>query len=178
MSPRFFRPFYYVNDDVRGVDIRLRTDGGFANAAYTRPNKIFSRDEWHFHVQVDGGSSLEGVRLRHAREHYANGLLRLTPELEFNPGCDTSVCDEYGSRSNMCLDTCSNFFVPRGLDVALRTDGDTYDASHSAPLLIEDGLDEVWAGHAVAAQNGSVFESVKVSRHEQRGVIIECPGLD
>jgi hypothetical protein len=49
------------------------------------------------------------------RGHFANGLLRLTPELDFDPRCDSSLCDEPGTSPDACLETCENFFVPRTL---------------------------------------------------------------
>jgi hypothetical protein len=47
---------------------------------------------------------------------YANGVLRLDPQLQFEPGCDTEICGAQGGDSRACLATCSDFFVPRAME--------------------------------------------------------------
>ena len=68
VEPRLFRPFYYVNEDARGLDVRLHTDGVFVAAGYTRPVKHFDEASWYVQLPGETGSSLEGFWVRLERE--------------------------------------------------------------------------------------------------------------
>jgi hypothetical protein len=51
-------------------------------------------------------------------EDYANSVMRIQPGLQFDPGCDERLCQNFDPKlpDNTCLSSCKNLFVPRLLD--------------------------------------------------------------
>ncbi|MGR9086613.1 MAG: hypothetical protein ACU841_06015 [Gammaproteobacteria bacterium] len=49
------------------------------------------------------------------RRDFANTLMRLKPGLEFDPGCDGSLCANFKPAfpDTACLESCRNLFIPR-----------------------------------------------------------------
>ena len=70
-------------------------------------------------VPHDGGSAVivasGNGRLDLGRRAYANSLLRLTPGLAFEPGCDVQACTPFDpdAPDATCMASCSNLFIPR-----------------------------------------------------------------
>ncbi|WP_239649562.1 hypothetical protein [Methylocucumis oryzae] len=50
-----------------------------------------------------------------ARKDYANALLRMKPGLQFDAGCDATLCANFNpvKPSEACLASCKNLFIPR-----------------------------------------------------------------
>jgi hypothetical protein len=50
-----------------------------------------------------------------ARGDYANTLMRVQPNLQFDPGCDAQLCQNFYPQqpSNECIASCKNLFIPR-----------------------------------------------------------------
>ena len=50
-----------------------------------------------------------------ARGDYANTLMRVQPNLQFDPGCDAQLCKNFYPKqpSNDCIASCKNLFIPR-----------------------------------------------------------------
>ncbi len=49
------------------------------------------------------------------RNDYANTLMRIPPGLDFDPGCDETLCADFDSDepSRACVESCTHLFVPR-----------------------------------------------------------------
>ncbi len=50
-----------------------------------------------------------------ARKDYANTLMRVKPGLNFDPGCDDDLCQNFkpSNPSLACMQSCKNLFIPR-----------------------------------------------------------------
>jgi hypothetical protein len=50
-----------------------------------------------------------------ARGDYANTLMRVQPDLQFDPGCDAQLCKNFYPKqpSIACIASCKNLFIPR-----------------------------------------------------------------
>ncbi|SJM94587.1 hypothetical protein [Crenothrix polyspora] len=50
-----------------------------------------------------------------ARGDYANTLMRVQPNLQFDPGCDAQLCQNFYPKnpSTACIASCKNLFIPR-----------------------------------------------------------------
>jgi hypothetical protein len=120
---------------------------------------------------VDGEAGVDGILVSSGKGatdvlngQFANGVLRLDPDLSFDAGCDVPTCERAGGGAPECLRTCRNFFVPRmtssqasvpkmledrcsrsGSPGCLETS--MFDGS-SAPISVfeENGRRLVWAG--------------------------------
>jgi hypothetical protein len=115
------------------------------------------------------------------RGDFANGVLRLDSDLQYDPACDADICAAEGGSSDACLRSCENFFVPRpvereaepvasfgaGCDAGAVLDCSSaaaFDGS-SAPVVVASGGDTVlvWAApdgylYAMPASNWSAAD--------------------
>jgi hypothetical protein len=50
-----------------------------------------------------------------ARHDYANTLMRVKPGLDFDPGCDDKLCQNFNPTDPAmeCIESCKNLFIPR-----------------------------------------------------------------
>lgn len=50
-----------------------------------------------------------------ARHDYANTLMRVAPNLQFDPACDVQLCENFNPQqpSDACMASCKNLFIPR-----------------------------------------------------------------
>jgi len=102
-----------------------------------------------------------------ARHDYANTVMRLQPGLQFDPGCNAQLCENFNpNRPNTdCLASCKNLFIPRPAagDAPLKpANGECdnksfweclawmdYDLGASAPVKAD-----MKSGHSVLVQPG------------------------
>ncbi len=120
-----------------------------------------SGDEFELFVPTGNG------RIDLGRHDYANTIMRLKPGLEFDSGCDATVCANFNPANpdKACMASCKNLFIPRLLegDAPLRpANGECdnksfweclawmdYDLGASAPVKVD--MDN---GHSVLVQPG------------------------
>jgi hypothetical protein len=102
-----------------------------------------------------------------ARHDYANAVMRVPPNLQFDPGCDAKLCENFNPKQpdSACAASCKNLFIPRLAtgDKPLRPangecDNKTfseclawmdYDLGASAPVKVR-----MKSGHSVLVQPG------------------------
>ena len=96
--------------------------GGIWNAAGLQ---FYEDDEGQTQIYFATGNG----RTNYNRRDYANSLLRITPGLEFEDGCDPELCADYDEvePSRACLASCRNVFTPRLME-------------GEPPLQLENGL--------------------------------------
>lgn len=72
--------------------------------------QIFPSDDGYELIVPTGNGQLD---LDH--HDYANTLMRLQPGLEFDPGCDESLCRDFNPSlpEEACISSCKNLFIPR-----------------------------------------------------------------
>ena len=126
-----------------------------------------SGDEYELFVPTGNGQIDLG------RHDYANTLMRLKPGLNFDAGCDATLCADFNpvNPDKACMASCKNLFIPRLLegDTPLRPAGGDcdnksfweclawmdYDLGSSAPVKVDMNN-----GHSVMVQpgkDGSVY---------------------
>jgi hypothetical protein len=126
-----------------------------------------SGDEFELFVPTGNG------QIDLARQDYANTIMRLKPGLQFDSGCDATVCANFNPANpdKACMASCKNLFIPRLVegDAPLKPatgecDNKTfweclawmdYDLGSSAPVKVDMNN-----GHSVMVQpskDGSVY---------------------
>ena len=73
------------------------------------PQVSYQGDDYELLVPTGNG------QIDLARHDYANTLMRVKPGLNFNPGCDDKLCENFNplNPSQACMESCENLFIPR-----------------------------------------------------------------
>ncbi|MEE9425489.1 MAG: hypothetical protein V3V18_11000 [Methylococcales bacterium] len=73
------------------------------------PQIYYQGDDYELLVPTGNGQT------NLARHDYANTLMRVKPGLDFDPGCDDKLCQNFNPTDPAmeCIESCKNLFIPR-----------------------------------------------------------------
>ncbi|MEE9344532.1 MAG: hypothetical protein V3U88_02890 [Methylococcales bacterium] len=73
------------------------------------PQVYYQGDDYELLVPTGNG------QIDLVRHDYANTLMRVKPGLDFNPGCDDKLCENFNplNPALACMESCKNLFIPR-----------------------------------------------------------------
>lgn len=104
-----------------------------------------------------------------ARQDYANTVMRIKPGLQFDPGCDRQLCENFNPANpdKACISSCKNLFIPRlgDSDAPLKPAGGECDHKSFAECL-------AWMDYDLGAN-----APVKITLNSGHSVLVQ-PGKD